>query len=40
MAVQSDWEETVRKELDSAKKISCVSSSYSEIVINPLPGYD
>jgi hypothetical protein len=29
-----------RKELGSEKKTSCLISSGSEIVINPLPGYD
>jgi hypothetical protein len=29
-----------RKELDCDKKTSSVISSYSETVINPLPGYD
>jgi hypothetical protein len=29
-----------RKELGGAKKASCVIGSYSESVINPLPGYD
>jgi hypothetical protein len=38
--VEGDREERARKELDWDKKISCVISSYSEIVINPLPGYD
>jgi hypothetical protein len=32
--------EMTRKELDDAKKTSRVIWSYSEIVINPLPGYD
>jgi hypothetical protein len=31
--------EMARKELDGAKKTSYVSWSYSEIVIDPLPGY-
>jgi hypothetical protein len=30
----------VRNELDCARKTSCVTLSYSEAVINPLPGYD
>jgi hypothetical protein len=29
-----------RKELSCAKKTSCVIRSYSETVMNPLPGYD
>jgi hypothetical protein len=32
--------EMARKELGGAKKTSCVISSASETVINPLPGYD
>jgi hypothetical protein len=40
MAVEGDWEEITRKELDCAKKTSCVSWNYSETVRNPLPGYD
>jgi hypothetical protein len=40
MAVEGDWEEMARNELDCTKKILCVSWSYSETVINPLPGYD
>jgi hypothetical protein len=38
MAVEVDWEEMARTELDCAKKTSCVIESYSETVINPLPG--
>jgi hypothetical protein len=40
MAVQGDWEEMARKELDCAKKTSRVIWSYSGTDINPLPGYD
>jgi hypothetical protein len=40
MAVEGDWEEMARKDLDCAKKISCMILSDSETVINPLPGYD
>jgi hypothetical protein len=40
MEVEDDWEEMARNELDYAKKTSCVIWSYSETVINPLPGYD
>jgi hypothetical protein len=40
MAVYGDWEEMARKEFDGDKKTSCVIWSYSETVINPLPGYD
>jgi hypothetical protein len=29
-----------RNESDCDKKTSCVIGSYSETVINPLPGYD
>jgi hypothetical protein len=40
MAVESDWEEMARKELDCEKKTSCVIWNSSETVINPLPGHD
>jgi hypothetical protein len=30
----------VRMELGGAKKTSCVIWSYSETLVNPLPGYD
>jgi hypothetical protein len=40
MAVEGDWEEMARKELDCDKKTSRVIWSYNETVINPLPGYD
>jgi hypothetical protein len=40
MAVEGDQEEMARKELDCAKKTSCVIGSDSVTVINPLPGYD
>jgi hypothetical protein len=40
MAVEGDWEEMARNELDAAKKTSCVMWSASETFINPLPGYD
>jgi hypothetical protein len=39
-AVECDCEEMSRKELDGAKNTSYVISSYSETVINTLPGYD
>jgi hypothetical protein len=38
MAVEAYWEEIARKELGGAK-ISRVIWSYSETVMNPLPGY-
>jgi hypothetical protein len=40
MEVEGDWEQMARKESDCAKKTSCVNWSYSETVINPVPGYD
>jgi hypothetical protein len=40
IAVKGDREEVARKKLDYSKKTSYVSSSGSETVINPLPGYD
>jgi hypothetical protein len=40
MAVEDDWEEMAGKDLDCGKKTSHVIWSYSETVINPLPGYD
>jgi hypothetical protein len=40
MAVEDDWYEMARNELDCAKNTSYVNWSYSEAVINPLPGYD
>jgi hypothetical protein len=40
MAVEGDKEEMARNELDCPKKTSCVICSYSETVINPLPGYN
>jgi hypothetical protein len=40
MVVEGGWEEMERKELDCVTKSSCVIWSYSETVINPLPGYD
>jgi hypothetical protein len=36
MTVEGEWEETTRKELGCVKN----TWSYSETVINPLPGYD
>jgi hypothetical protein len=38
--LKNNLEETTRKELDYAKKTSYVIWSYSETVMNPLPGYD
>jgi hypothetical protein len=38
--VEGDWEEKARNKLNRANKTSCVISSYSVTVINPLPGYD
>jgi hypothetical protein len=40
VAVEGDCEEKARKELEIGKKTSFVIFSYSEKVINPLPGYD
>jgi hypothetical protein len=40
MAVQGDLEETARKKSDRGKETSYVICSYSETVINPIPGYD
>jgi hypothetical protein len=40
MADEGDWEEKAKKKLDCDQKTSRVIWSYSEIVINPLPGYD
>jgi hypothetical protein len=40
MAVKDGSEVMSRKTSGGAKKISCAISSYSENVINPLPGYD
>jgi hypothetical protein len=40
MADEGDWQEMERRELDGAKKTSRVIWSYSETMINPLPGYD
>jgi hypothetical protein len=39
MAVEGDWEEMAKKDLDYDKKTSRMIWSYSETVINPLPGY-
>jgi hypothetical protein len=38
MAIEGDREELARKELDCAKKTLCVTGSYSNTVINQLPG--
>jgi hypothetical protein len=40
MAVEGDWEEMARKELDYDNDTSYVIWSYSGTIINPLPGYD
>jgi hypothetical protein len=40
MVVEGNWEEIARNKLDCAKMTSCVIWSYSETIINPLPGYD
>jgi hypothetical protein len=40
MAVQGDWEQMAKKELDCAKKTSHMIWSDSETVINLLPGHD
>jgi hypothetical protein len=40
MAVEGDWEEMAWKELGGEKKISRLSWSNSETVINPLSEYD
>jgi hypothetical protein len=40
MAVEGEWEDMTRNELDCAKKTSRVIWSECETIINPLPGYD
>jgi hypothetical protein len=40
MAVEGDWEEMARKELDCETKTSRVILNASETVTNPLLGYD
>jgi hypothetical protein len=40
MSDKGDWEEIAKKELDCDMNSSRVIWSYSETVINPLPGYD